>query len=258
KGEYGGGTMIVWDRGSWQPEEDPQRGLAKGHLVFTLDGTRLKGRWHLVRIKPKRGEKTDPWLLMKSEDAFARRPGEGEITDEELTPALTGSTTEELAADGNLRKDHQARGELQRSRKIALPDVGKVPGAKKGLLPAFLEPSQAEPVEKPPSGPRWVHEIKHDGYRIQARIDGKTLKLLTRKKNLDWTDRFRTIAAALKQLGLASAWLDGEIVVEETSGVSSFNGLQADLSTGRQDRMRYYLFDVLYCDGYDLTKATLI
>jgi len=156
-----------------------------------------------------------------------------------------------------LRKDHQARGEVQRSRKIALPDVGKVPGAKKGLLPAFLEPSQAEPVEKPPSGPRWVHEIKHDGYRIQARIDGKTLKLLTRK-NLDWTDRFRTIAAALKQLGLASAWLDGEIVVEETSGVSSFNGLQADLSTGRQDRMRYYLFDVLYCDGYDLTKATLI
>src|SRR5262245_54665977 len=78
KGEYGGGTMIVWDRGRWQPEEDPQRGLAKGHLVFTLDGTRLKGRWHLVRIKPKRGEKTDPWLLMKSEDAFARRPGEPE------------------------------------------------------------------------------------------------------------------------------------------------------------------------------------
>ena len=75
KGEYGAGSMIVWDRGRWQPEGDPQKGLAKGHLAFTLDGTRLKGRWHLVRIRPRSGEKTEPWLLIKSDDEFARRCG---------------------------------------------------------------------------------------------------------------------------------------------------------------------------------------
>src|SRR5262249_28673710 len=103
KGEYGGGTMIVWGRGRWLPEGDPHFGLTKGHLAFTLEGARLKGKWHLVRIRPKRGEKTDPWLLIKSDDLFARRPGAAEITDEELTSALSGRTTEELAADGDLR-----------------------------------------------------------------------------------------------------------------------------------------------------------
>src|SRR5262249_55695301 len=94
KGEYGGGTMIVWDRGTWQPEGDPQFGLNKGHLAFTLAGDRLKGKWHLVRIRPKAGERTDPWLLIKSDDEFARRPGEAEITAEETTSRLTGRTSE--------------------------------------------------------------------------------------------------------------------------------------------------------------------
>jgi bifunctional non-homologous end joining protein LigD len=96
KGEYGGGSMIVWDRGRWQPEGDPQKGLAKGHLAFTLDGTRLKGRWHLVRIRPRAGEKTEPWLLMKSDDEFARHVGDREITEEPTTSQLRGFTNEEL------------------------------------------------------------------------------------------------------------------------------------------------------------------
>ncbi|WGJ13129.1 DNA polymerase ligase N-terminal domain-containing protein [Methylocapsa sp. D3K7] len=104
KGQYGGGSMIVWDRGHWEPEGDPQRGLAKGHLAFTLDGARLKGRWHLVRIRPKSGEKTEPWLLMKSDDAFARGTDIGEIIDEETTSQLSGRTNEELAAMGEVRK----------------------------------------------------------------------------------------------------------------------------------------------------------
>ena len=257
KGEYGGGSMIVWDRGIWIPEGDPQFGLKKGHLAFSLDGRRLKGRWHLVRIKPRKGEKTEPWLLMKSEDEFARRPGDPEITEQEITSYLSGRTNEELAAAGDVRADHVARREVAEARKRALPDIDKVAGARKKLLPQFLEPSLASLCEKPPSGPKWIHEIKHNGYRMQARIDGGSVRLLTRK-GLDWTDRFASIAAAIKKIGLASALLDGEVVVEDASGITSFNNLQADLSTGRQDRFRYFIFDILYCEGFDLTKAALI
>jgi bifunctional non-homologous end joining protein LigD len=248
--------MIVWDRGTWTPELDPKFGLAKGHLAFTLDGSRLKGKWHLVRIRPKPGEKTEPWLLFKSEDAFARKPGDPEITEEETTSELSGLTSEEIAAKGSVRVDHAARSNEKRARKSPLPDIGQVRGANKRLLPTFVEPSLAAPCERPPSGPKWVHEIKHDGYRIQARIDGGKVQLLTRK-SLDWTKRFGAIASALEELRVGSALLDGEIVAEEANGLSTFNGLQADLSSGRQDRMRYHVFDLLYCDGYDLTPATL-
>jgi bifunctional non-homologous end joining protein LigD len=257
KGEYGGGSMIVWDRGRWVPEADPHKGLAKGHLAFILDGTRLKGLWHLVRIRPRKGEKTEPWLLMKAEDEFARQPGEREIIEEETTSYLSGRTNQELAAAGDVRVDHAARNRVAKARRRLLPDVGKVPGARKKLLPAFLEPSLASPCEKPPSGPKWIHEIKHNGYRMQARIDAGSIRLLTRK-GLDWTDRFASIASAIKTIGLASGLLDGEVVVEDGSGITSFNNLQADLKAGRQDRFCYFAFDLLYCEGFDLTKAALI
>jgi bifunctional non-homologous end joining protein LigD len=256
KGEYGAGSMIVWDRGRWEPVGDPQKGLAKGHLAFTLAGGRLKGGWHLVRMRPRPREKTEPWLLIKSDDEFARNATDPEITDEETTSQLSGRTTEELAATGEARKDHAARARVAKARKTVLPDVRKLTGARTGLLPTFLEPSLAMPCEKPPSGPKWIHEIKYDGYRIQARIDGRRIRLLTRKR-LDWTARFQSIAEALKALALGSALLDGEIVIEDASGISSFNDLQADLKAGYSDRFRYIVFDVLYCEGFDLTKVVL-
>jgi bifunctional non-homologous end joining protein LigD len=257
KGEYGGGSMIVWDRGRWEPVGDPQRGLSKGHLEFVLAGTRLKGRWHLVRMRPRPGEKKEQWLLIKAEDEFARPPGSPEITEEETTSFVSGRTNEELAAEGALRADHAARERVSKGRKVKLPEVKGVRGAQKKLLPAFIEPSLASLCARPPSGPKWVHEIKYDGYRTQARIDGGKVQLLTRK-GLDWSKRFERIATALKALPLASAWLDGEIVVEDAGGISSFSALQADLSAGRQDRLIFHVFDLLYCEGFDLTKATLI
>jgi bifunctional non-homologous end joining protein LigD len=258
KGEYGGGAMIVWDRGRWAPEGDPHFGLNKGHLAFALEGTRLKGRFHLVRMKPRPpANKKNEWLLIKVDDAFARREGERDITDEETTSHLSGRTTEELAAQGEVRADHAARAGVVKARKAAIPDVGKVRGAKKRLLPVFLEPSLASVCARPPSGPKWVHEIKHDGYRIQARIDAGKIKLLTRT-GLDWTERFKSIANALLALRLGSALIDGEIVVEDDNGRSSLGNLQAALSEGRQDRMRYYAFDLLYCEGFDLREATLL
>jgi bifunctional non-homologous end joining protein LigD len=257
KGEYGGGTMIVWDRGRWLPEGDPHRGLSKGHLAFTLEGSRLKGLWHLVRLRPDPGKDPKAWLLIKSDDAFARSPGSSEITDEELTSFLSGRTTDELAAEGALRKDHVRRAVVQAKQTHSLPDVARIPGVRKGLLPVFVEPCLASPSDRPPNGPDWVHEIKYDGYRIQARIDGPNVRLLTRTK-LDWTDRFESIADGLKELNLGSALIDGEIVVEDTNGIPSFNDLQADLKAGRQDRLRYHLFDIVYCNGFDLMRATLI
>src|SRR5207342_3167425 len=121
KGEYGGGSMIVWDRGRWMPQADPHKGLQKGHLAFLLDGTRLRGLWHLVRIRPRKGEKTEPWLLMKAEDEFARQPGDREITEEETTSYLSGRTNAELAAAGDIRADHAARGRIAKARQRPLP-----------------------------------------------------------------------------------------------------------------------------------------
>src|SRR5262249_25924625 len=237
KGEYGGGAMIVWDRGHWLPDGDPHFGLDKGHLQFALDGSRLKGLWHLVRMKPRSssGNKKNEWLLIKVDDEFARPAGEGDITDEETTSFLSGRTTEELAAEGELRSDHAARANVAKTRSASLPDVERVRGARKGLLPVFLEPSLASACERPPSGEKWVHEIKQDGYPTQGRIDGGKVKLPPRT-GLDWTDRFRSIVTALPRLGLSSAYIDGEIIVEDSAGLSSFNHLQADLSTGRHDR----------------------
>ncbi len=144
-----------------------------------------------------------------------------------------------------------------RRRRSGLPPLRDMVGARLAALPTFLEPSLASFCESPPSGPKWIHEIKYDGYRLQTRIDEVGIRLLSRKA-IDWTGRFPSILGALQALGLRSAWLDGEIVVEDDDGVSSFNRLQMDLKAGRGDRFRYFLFDILHCDGFDLTKAMLI
>lgn len=256
KGEYGGGSMIVWDRGKWDSAYDPDYGFKKGHLDITLHGSRLKGRWHLVRMKKRAGERNEQWLLIKSDDEFARHAGEPDITDEETTSTISGLTNEQLAARGDLRVDHADRAKAASTRKQPLPDAKKTKGARKRILPEFIEPTLPQTSDKAPSGAKWVHEIKYDGYRTQARIDGTKVQLLTRK-GLDWTARFKPIAAALKTLGLGSALIDGEIVVEDSAGLPSFMLLQQDLSAERTDRLRYFAFDLLYYEGYDLLQANL-
>ena len=201
KGEYGGGSMIVWDRGRWLPQEDPHRGLQKGHLAFTLDGTRLQGLWHLVRIRPRKGEKTEPWLLMKAEDEFARHPGDPEITDEETTSYLSGRTNEELAAAGDIRADHAARTRVARARKRLLPDPGKDAG----------RPQEA--CCRRSSSRAWHRHAKsrragRSGFtRSSTTATGcrpastaGAVRLFTRKA-LDWTERFASIAAAIGKVG---------------------------------------------------------
>lgn len=252
QGEYGGGTMIVWDRGTWVPEGDARQALAEGRLTFTLAGERLKGSFSLVRMKDE-GNRHN-WLLIKRSDEHALKPGEAEPVEQEMTSIISGRSNADLAGGGPLRADHKAR--AKRAGTIKPRALSRLPGARKAILPPFVQPSLAVLKERPPSGDGWIHEIKHDGYRIAARIDGGAVKLLTRK-GLDWTKRFPAVAEALKALPVKAALIDGEIVVEDEQGHSTFSGLQADLKAGRHDRMACFAFDLLYLDGFDLRAVPL-
>ena len=249
KGEYGGGTVILWDRGTWAPVGDPAEGLAKGHLEFTLHGEKLQGRWHLIRMRMKPGEKRDNWLLIKAEDEFARTEDAPDILTEKPDSIKTGRSTEEVA--------HEAADPSSRSGRTA-PDPATLKGAKKAALPDFVPPMLATLMAKPPEGARWIHEIKYDGYRLQARLDRGKATLLTRS-GLDWTDRFGPqLVENLKAIAVKTALLDGELVVETRAGASDFSALQADLSDGRSDRFVFYAFDLIHLDGYDLRAVPLI
>lgn len=253
KGQYGGGTMIVWDTGSWEPVGDAAAGLEKGHLEFALNGKRLAGRWHLVRMKGRGGEKKQPWLLMKADDEHARR--DGDILVEHDASVLSGRTNRDLADGGVVRADHAARAVVASERKTK-PPASRSKGARKSILPPFVEPALATLVEDVPSGDGWLYEIKHDGYRMQARIDGDSVRLLTRS-GLDWTAKFEPTAQALKAMKLPSALIDAEIVIETESGVSSFSALQQALAAGDTGSAVFYAFDLLFLEGKDLRALPL-
>ncbi|MCC6918670.1 MAG: DNA ligase D [Alphaproteobacteria bacterium] len=253
KGEYGGGTMIVWDQGTWTPEFDPDFGLKKGHLHFKLHGKRLKGGWHLVRLKARERDRAFNWLLMKEDDDEARTAQDTPITEEEDTSIKTSRTNAELERSDDLRADHKARKAVAAKRAAPLPKIG---AGKKGIMPGFLAPQLANTADLAPDSDRWLHEIKFDGYRIQAHIDGGKVKLFTRK-GLDWAAKFKPVAQALKALELPSAIIDGEIVVEDVSGRSDFSALQVALKEGDDGAFLYRAFDLLYADGRDLRDAPL-
>jgi bifunctional non-homologous end joining protein LigD len=257
KGEYGGGTMIVWDRGTWASADDAEKGIKKGHLQFVLAGKRLKGAWDLVRMSRRHGEKKDSWLMIKRTDEFAITSAKDEPAVTETSSVLSERSNADLAKEKAIRPDHAARAKVKKNRTAQLPDVSRLPGAKKAILPVFVEPSLATLEEMPPPGPDWVHEIKFDGYRIQARVDGGRVKLLTRK-GLDWTNRFRAIARALQELPLSSGLLDGELIVQDETGLSSFSKLQSELKAGRDNQMAYMVFDLIYCEGHSLVGVPLV
>lgn len=247
KGEYGGGSVIVWDQGTWTPDFDPDWGMQKGHIEFELHGHKLSGKWHLVRLKPRKGEKRDNWLLIKSEDAAAR-PGE-DILAEAPESVKSGLTVEEVG-EGKTVGGKKPR--IWHSNK---PAHGKAPAAKRL---EFIEPALATLERNAPGGKEWLHEVKFDGYRMQAQIAGTDVRLLTRT-GLDWTEKFDgQVVAALAQLKCIDAILDGEVVVLAENGVSSFSALQAALSEGRTDEMVYYVFDLMRLDGEDLRGEPLV
>jgi bifunctional non-homologous end joining protein LigD len=289
KGEYGGGTVIVWDRGTWKPLGDAQKAYAKGHMEFELEGEKLHGRWHLVRMHGRPGEKRENWLLIKGDDEFAVAENEDTILDDRPESVKTGREIDEVAGEapgwssktGRIRnpaakktatktqarksparksptrKTAAAEEEAPKAEPVEVPDPSGVKGARKAKLPEFLPPMLATLAASPPPGERWLHEIKFDGYRLQARIEAGRVKLLTRS-GLDWTKKFgKTVPGALRDLPVGTSLIDGELVVETGSGASDFSALQADLSDGRDDRFVFYVFDLLHLDGYDLTRLAL-
>ncbi|MBE1205909.1 DNA ligase D [Aminobacter carboxidus] len=268
KGEYGGGTVLLWDRGTWAPAGDARRGLVKGRLDFELHGQKLSGRWHLVRMSGKPREKRENWLLIKGDDEVARSEADPDILDERPESVATGRDIADIATEalgwssktGKIEKK-RASGRTPTGGTApdkASPKLAALDGAKKASLLDFAPPSLATLMASAPSGNKWLHEIKFDGYRLQARVEAGKVRLLTRS-GLDWTQKFgNKLISTFSTLPAHTALIDGELVVEAGNGASDFSALQADLSAGRTERFVYYAFDLLHLDGYDLRGASLL
>jgi bifunctional non-homologous end joining protein LigD len=264
KGEYGGGTVMLWDRGTWASVKgkDPRKTLAEGHLHITLDGERMKGEWLLIRLKPRGKERNENWLLRKIDDAHAG--GTDTLTEEALTSISTGRTMQEIAEGAQPRKSSPARGGgarrqprdggVSRSRKGDTPPPGaRAPATspyRGGLkrMPAFAEPQLCTLVDSVPTGSGWMHEVKYDGYRALVAVGSGKAKVFTRN-GLDWTDKFSRIAEAAAALPVASALIDGEIVSFK-DGRPDFATLKDAISSG--GAMTLFAFDLLQVDGEDL------
>lgn len=243
KGEYGGGTVMIWDRGRWAPHGDPHEGLARGKLGFTLTGDKLKGGFALVRMKGEGGGARN-WLLVKERDE-AVRPG-SDLGAEAPDSVLTGRDLDAIAKGAD-RVWHASRGR---------PDPSRLAGARRGPLPERLDPQLATLAADAPQGGRWLHEIKFDGYRALCRLEEGHARLLTRR-GLDWTDKFAALARAAEALPVTRALLDGEVVVLDAGGASAFEALQQAIGEGRDRDMTYFAFDLLHLDGWDLRGVAL-
>ena len=263
RGEYGGGTVMLWDSGWWEPLGDAAAGYAKGDLKFVLHGEKLRGKWALVRMKSRReGEKGDNWLLIKEQDGEARPGSDAAIVERETRSVATSRDMAAIAAEADRVWSSKSGGETKgrRSRTAradrAAIDAAAIAGARRAKTPPKLSPQLATAAERAPAGDDWLHEIKFDGYRMLAHLRNGKVELLSRN-DLDWTKRFPELAAALARLPATEALLDGEVVRFAASGVTSFSALQNDLADGKTAAMTYVAFDLLFLDGWTLTDATL-
>ena len=254
KGQYGGGTVMLWDRGTWTPHpgKDPRKTLEEGHLHFTLDGERMKGEWLMIRLKPRGNERTENWLLRKIDDQYAG--GSGDLVDRALTSVATGRTMTEIASGKGGKSQWDSNRDADDQPGVASPPPKPVkvkPAAKgAGKIPSFRKPQLATLVDHVPSGSNWMHEIKYDGYRTLIAVGGGKARAYTRT-GLDWSDRFAPIVKAATALE-GSALIDGEVVALDKDGRPSFQALQASLKEG-SGTLAYFAFDLLTLDGEDLT-----
>jgi len=266
EGEYGGGTVMLWDKGWWEPVPGKSwKDLEKGHLHFVLHGERMKGEWLLIRLKKRPGEKRDNWLLRKLDDEYAE-PGDP-LVEQGLTSVLTGRSMAAIAADkkgefslsGKSDKAFKAQMKKAAARNA---EVSTKRAKRVTKLPKFREPQLATLVDDVPAGNGWMHEIKFDGYRALVACAGDKVKVYTRK-GLDWTDKFEPLAERFRALDLPSCLIDGEIVAYDKEGNPDFSSLQQVLKRGHgaqkpSDNMAYHAFDLLEVNGEDLTKLSNI
>lgn len=250
KGQYGAGTVIIWDRGTWTPVGDPREGLTRGKLIFHLHGQKLAGLWELVRISRPGQFKQDHWLLLKKRgDAWAR-PG----AEYDVITALPDSVVEKPLG---LVEDREPRGTARPPPPPPPPDEAPdLSRAVKAALPPALAPQLATLAAAAPADGDWLVEHKFDGYRLLARLSAGKCRLFTRQGN-DWTARLAQVAQALEALALGPCWLDGEIVVLNDQGVPDFNRLQNAIDNARSADIRFFLFDLPYAGGRDLRQVPL-
>jgi bifunctional non-homologous end joining protein LigD len=262
KGQYGGGTVLLWDRGTWIPEvPDPAEAYRKGSLKFRLDGEKLHGHWALVRMGGRAAsERHENWLLIKERDEVAVPDSGNALVEDNPLSVATGRTMEAIATARDRVWDSQkgeVAGDPQPEAKPARkPTATRPPGAHKRPMPGDITPQLATLAGKPPDGSEWLHEIKYDGYRLLARIEKGKARLITRN-GLDWTAKFPALALRMAALPVETALVDGELVALAVDGTTSFADLQDRIATGRTDDLVFFAFDLLYRDGYDLTGAVL-
>jgi bifunctional non-homologous end joining protein LigD len=286
--QYGAGTVLIWDRGTWRPQGNPHDGYRKGVLKFQLDGQKLHGAWTLVRMQTRRNETRDNgkenWLLIKERDPEARQGKAGEIVEaltdsvesgRGLTDIATaaarvwhsnrtpkgselGVLSSELSGAKIRRRSSAIRSESDNSKlRIQNSELSSLPGAVKAKQPEWIDPQLATLVDRMPSDDGWLHEIKFDGYRLLCRVKNGDVRLFTRNAN-DWTEKLAAQTEAVAGLGLKEAWLDGEAVVLTPQGRSSFQELQNAFDSRFTGTIVYCVFDLLYLNGYDLRSTPLI
>lgn len=261
KGQYGGGTVMLWDRGYWEPEDgmDIAKGLKKGELKIRFDGERMKGGWVLVRMPRRERERRDNWLLIKHRDGFERDGDEDAILKNTDFSVASGRKMEAIAAGKGKSPTPFITATKRKADAVWNSDRGNSedPPAKPkkvAPLPAFIEPQLAKLVDHPPPGAGWGHEIKFDGYRMQLRVEAGRATLKTRK-GLDWSARFKEIVA--EGANLPDCLIDGEVVALSVNGSPDFAGLQAALSDGKTSNLIFFVFDLLYAGGEDLRALPL-
>jgi bifunctional non-homologous end joining protein LigD len=285
-GQYGGGTVMVWDQGTWQPRPghtDVDAALRDGSLKIILHGTKLQGKWALIRMKGRAASETKPnWLLIKEHDEFEQPASAEAVTEAAPNSVVTGRSIEEIArsedhvwnsketagtgqawyrknaaggngtaADTNDRTSKKAQNKSQlKTEPVDMEKLFQSLSQKLPLekQPVFVKPQLALEAQAPPEGGGWLHELKLDGYRVQARKDGSEVQLLTRK-GLDWTARMRAIAEEVARLPVEHVTLDGEVVVVTENGTTSFAALQAAFQEEERHPLTYFCFDLLHLEG---------
>lgn len=260
KDQYGGGTVMIWDKGSWEPVGNPDEDYKKGHLKFRVRGRKLNGLWSLSRMEGKTGENSKNWLLIKKKDEKAVPSDEYNILEDKPLSVETGRSMDEIA-DAENAEQRQSSMPGKKDKKIVKirehpADPSELQNARKAEQPEKFHPQLAALGDDPPVGNKWIHEIKLDGYRILAFISDKNIRLISRSGK-DWTQKFFDIADALKKFPVNQAILDGEIVLLRKEGTSNFQALQNAVKQNTHKNIYYYLFDLPHCEGYDLTNSPL-
>lgn len=261
--QYGAGKVIIWDKGTWEPLEDPHKGFAKGSIKFEMHGHKMHGRWTLVRMKGRGDDKQEPWLLIKEKDEYARSSEEFSLVDEMPDSVKDLPMPERVQRKVEaLREEEEEQAPAPKKRTPAKKKAAAKPRAAPAsdlvALPEKFSPELATLVDAPPPDPEnWVFEVKFDGYRMLARIEDGAVRLITRNAN-DWTDKLLPLKAELERMKLPDGWYDGEIVVHDENGKPDFGKLQLAFDGKHAEHIEFFLFDVPYFDGHDLRELPLV